>query len=103
MKKNKPNENVMLSKKFNLGVQTKKGKILENENIKRLNEEIQDDDEEKEFQFQVFDQEKELEQIKQAMIESINDSLSRTKDEKEVIELKKRLEEINDKNFKFKL
>lgn len=99
--KNKPQENVMLSKKYNIGVPTKKGRILDNENSTKI--EVDIDDEEESFNFQSFDQDKEMEQIKQAMIESINDSLAKTKDEKEILELKKRLDEIKDKNFKFQM
>lgn len=100
--KNKPKENVLISKKLNIGTPTKKSKILEQENNQKLSEEIKDEEEES-FDFQSFDRDKELELIKQALIESINDSLSKTKDEKEIQELKKRLEEVKDKKFKFEL
>jgi hypothetical protein len=101
---NRPKVNVMMSRKLGIGAQTKRGKLISETNDQILRETMEE--EEKEFVVNTVydgDMEKEMEQIKQAMIESIKESLSKATDEKEIAELNKRLDEIKDKNFKFTL
>lgn len=101
---NRPKTNVMMSRKIGIGQQTKRGKIIQETRDQQMNTEIEEDESDLKLNVRYDgDVEKEMEMIKTAMIESINESLTKTLDPKEIIELNKRLEEIRDKNFKFTL